>query len=50
MYGGMWDFEPDPLKQAKLVIDHIDKKRKALGIDKARDRVLFDMAMRQKLD
>jgi len=50
LYGGMWDFEPDPLKQAKLVIDHIDKKRKALGIDKARDRVLFDMAMRQKLD
>lgn len=50
LYGGMWDFEPDPLKQAKLVIDHIDKKRKALGIDKARERVLFDMAMRQKLD
>ena len=26
------------------MIDHIDKKRKALGIDKARERVLFDMA------
>jgi len=50
LYGGMWDFEPDPLKQAKLVIDHIDKKRKALGIDKARERILYDMAMRQKLD
>jgi carbon-monoxide dehydrogenase catalytic subunit len=50
LYGGKWDFEPDPLKQAKLVIDHIDKKRKALGIDKSRERVLFDMAMRQKLD
>ena len=50
LYGGMWDFEPDPYKQAKLVIDHIDKKRKALGLDKARERVLFDMAMRQKLD
>ena len=50
LYGGMWDFEPDPLKQAQMVIDHIDKKRKALGIDKSRERVLFDMAMRQKLE
>ncbi|MBI2860980.1 MAG: anaerobic carbon-monoxide dehydrogenase catalytic subunit [Chloroflexi bacterium] len=49
MYGGMWDFEPDPIKMAKLMIDHIDKKRKALGIDKARERVLFDMAMRREL-
>jgi len=50
LYGGMWAFEPDPMKQAKLVIDHIDKKRKALGIDKARDRVLYDMAMRRELE
>jgi carbon-monoxide dehydrogenase catalytic subunit len=50
MYGGMWDFEPDPIKAAKLMIDHIDKKRKALGIDKARDRVLYDMEMRRGLD
>ncbi|MBN1367698.1 MAG: anaerobic carbon-monoxide dehydrogenase catalytic subunit [Dehalococcoidales bacterium] len=50
LYGGMWDFEPDPYKQAKLVIDHIDKKRKALGLDKARERVLYDMSMRQQLD
>ena len=32
------------------MIDHIDKKRKALGIDKARERVLFDMAKRRELD
>jgi carbon-monoxide dehydrogenase catalytic subunit len=50
LYGGKWAFEPDPLKQAKLVIDHIDKKRKALGIDKARERVLYDMAMRRELE
>ncbi|MFC2068186.1 anaerobic carbon-monoxide dehydrogenase catalytic subunit [Chloroflexota bacterium] len=50
IYGGKWDFEVDPLKIAKLVIDHIDKKRKALGIDKARSRVLYDMAMRRQLD
>lgn len=50
IYGGKWDFEVDPIKMAKLVIDHIDKKRKALGIDKARERVLMDMAMRRELE
>ena len=50
MYGGMWAFEPDPIKAAHLMISHIDKKRKALGIDKARERVLYDMAMRRELD
>ncbi len=49
MYGGMWDCEADPIKHAHKMIAHIDKKRKALGIDKARDRVLMDMADRQKL-
>ena len=50
MYGGMWDFEPDPIKAAQLMIAHIDKKRKALGIDKARERVLYDMEMRRELE
>jgi anaerobic carbon-monoxide dehydrogenase catalytic subunit len=50
IYGGKWDFEPDPLKMAALMINHIDKKRKALGIDKARERVLYDMAMRRELE
>jgi len=50
MYGGMWDFEPDPIKMAQKMIDHIDKKRKALGIDKARERVLYDMEMRRGLE
>ena len=50
MYGGMWDFEADPIKHAHKMIAHIDKKRKALGIDKARERVLMDMADRQALD
>jgi carbon-monoxide dehydrogenase catalytic subunit len=49
MYGGMWAFEPDPIKGAQMMIAHIDKKRKALGIDKARERVLYDMAMRREL-
>jgi len=50
MYGGMWAFEPDPWKAAHLMIAHIDKKRKALGIDKARERVLYDMAMRREIE
>jgi len=50
LYGGMWDTEPDPIKHAWKMINHIDKKRKELGIDKARERVLMDMADRQKLE
>ena len=50
LYGGMWAFESDPILMAKLMIDHIDKKRKALGIDKARERVLFDMSMRRSME
>lgn len=49
MYGGKWDCEPDPVKHAHKMIAHIDKKRQELGIDKARDRVLMDMADRQAL-
>lgn len=47
---GKWGFAVDPYEMAHMMIDHIDKKRKALGIDKARDRVLMDMADRQNLD
>jgi anaerobic carbon-monoxide dehydrogenase catalytic subunit len=50
MYGGKWAFEADPIKAAHLMIEHIDKKRKALGIDKVTDRVLYDMEMRRALD
>jgi carbon-monoxide dehydrogenase catalytic subunit len=46
----MWDLEVDPIKHAHKMIAHIDKKRKDLGIDKARERVLMDMASRQKLE
>lgn len=47
---GTWDFAADPYEMAEKMIAHIDKKRKALGIDKARERVLFDMAARRELD
>jgi carbon-monoxide dehydrogenase catalytic subunit len=50
LYGAMWDLEVDPIAHAHKMIAHIDKKRKALGIDKARERVLMDMADRQRLE
>ena len=50
IYGGMWDVEPDPIKHAHMMIAHIDKKRKELGIDKARERVLMDMDDRMKME
>ncbi len=50
LYGGKWDCEPDPIKHAHKIIAHIDRKRKDLGIDKARERVLMDMADRQALE
>ncbi|MFO7713213.1 anaerobic carbon-monoxide dehydrogenase catalytic subunit [Desulfosarcina sp.] len=50
LYGGKWDLEADPIKHARLMIAHIDRKRKELGIDKARERVLMDMADRQALE
>jgi carbon-monoxide dehydrogenase catalytic subunit len=49
MLGGMWAVEPDIHKMATRMIDHINKKRKALGIDKGKERVLFDMEMRREL-
>jgi carbon-monoxide dehydrogenase catalytic subunit len=50
LYGGMWDLEVDPVKHAQKMIAHIDKKRKALGIDKARERVMMSMEDRMKLE
>lgn len=49
IYGGRWDIEEDPLKLAQKMIARIDLKRKELGIDKKRERVLFDMGMRRDL-
>jgi len=47
---GKWGFTEDPYEMARMMIAHIDKKRKALGIDAARERVLFDMAARRELE
>lgn len=46
---GKWGFDKDPIQMARKMIAHIDKKRKELGIDKARERVLLDMSDRREL-
>lgn len=48
--GGMWVYEPDPIEMAKIMIKRIDQGRKALGIDKKKERVLYDMEMRRRLE
>ncbi len=50
LYGGMWDLEVDPIAHAHKMIAHIDKKRKALGLDRAKERVLMSMDDRRTLD
>ena len=50
LYGGMWDLEVDPIKHAHKMIAHIDRKRKDLGIDKARERIMVDMSDRRAMD
>jgi carbon-monoxide dehydrogenase catalytic subunit len=47
---GKWGFTPDPHEMAHMMIAHIDKKRKALGIDKSKERVLMDMKDRRELE
>lgn len=46
---GTWGFAKDPHEMARLMIAHIDKKRAALGIDQARERVLVGMDDRRAL-
>jgi carbon-monoxide dehydrogenase catalytic subunit len=47
---GKWAFTPDPYEMARMIIEHIDNKRMALGIDKSRDRILVDMAARREIE
>jgi len=48
--GAHWNVEAEALAIAKLMIEKIESKRDALGINKKQDRVLFDMAMRRDLE
>jgi carbon-monoxide dehydrogenase catalytic subunit len=50
MVKGCWGQASEPSDIAAMMIDKIKEKRKALGIDKAAERVLYDMAMRRELE
>lgn len=47
--GGRWAIESDPVKAAQMILAHIESKRDALGINKAKERKLYDMADRRAL-
>jgi anaerobic carbon-monoxide dehydrogenase catalytic subunit len=47
--GGRWAVESDPVKAAQMIVEHIEKKRDALGINKKGERKLFDMADRRAI-
>jgi len=47
--GGKWAFERDPIKAANMMIEHIEGKRGALGINVERERKLYDMEDRRAL-
>jgi carbon-monoxide dehydrogenase catalytic subunit len=49
-FGGKFAWESHTAKQLKIILDHIDKKREALGINTKRKRMLFDMKERRALD
>lgn len=47
--GGKWAVESDPHKAADMMIEHIEKKRDALGINVEKERKLYDMEERRAL-
>jgi carbon-monoxide dehydrogenase catalytic subunit len=48
-FGGRWAVESDPVKAAAMILAHIESKRDALGINKTKERKLYDMADRRAL-
>ncbi|MCF6159488.1 MAG: anaerobic carbon-monoxide dehydrogenase catalytic subunit [wastewater metagenome] len=50
LVGARWDFERDIKKIGKMLMDHIEKKRDALGINIKKERKLYDMAERRALE
>ncbi len=47
---GKWGFADNPKEMARLIIDHIEKKREALGINKKTERKLSSMEDRRSMD
>jgi anaerobic carbon-monoxide dehydrogenase catalytic subunit len=48
--GGHWALESDPVKAAELILEHIEGKRDALGINVKKERKLYDMEDRRALE
>ncbi|MHC4620991.1 MAG: anaerobic carbon-monoxide dehydrogenase catalytic subunit [Planctomycetota bacterium] len=48
-FGGRWATESDPVKAARMMLEHIEKKRDALGINVKKERKLYDMEDRRAL-
>lgn len=48
-FGGHWALESDPVKAAEMMLEHIEKKRDALGINVEKERKLYDMEERRAL-
>lgn len=49
VHGAHWNVAEDPKEIARIMIEKIEAKRDALGINKKKERVLFDMDMRRDL-
>lgn len=47
--GAHWTIESDPVKAAQIMLEHIESKREALGINKGVERKLYDMEDRRAL-
>lgn len=47
--GGRWAVESDPVKAAQMILEHIEAKRDALGINREKERKLYDMEDRRAL-
>ena len=47
--GGRWAVESDPVKAADIILEHIESKRDALGINVRKERKLYDMEDRRAL-
>jgi carbon-monoxide dehydrogenase catalytic subunit len=48
--GGKFAWEPDPVEAARLILEHIEKKRDGLGINQRKERKLYDMKERRELE
>lgn len=48
--GGKWAHAKTTEEVGAIMMDHINKKRLALGIHEKQERVLFDMAMRREIE